>query len=121
MLDEPGTICVLIDAPAVGGRRTISHPVLGRTARFHRGFPALMTERGKDYLLYAMNLSDDGSLRKRLELNGPHRATAAETFIADYAGFMDRHLGSDPACWRFWQFEGQLWSGAPTGGGRPAD
>jgi hypothetical protein len=110
MLDEPGSICVLMDAPPMAGRPSISKQVLGSPASFNAGFPAMLAERGKEYVLYAMNLADDGSLRKKLELAGPFRADNSEEFLDKYAAFLDRHLSSDSPHWRIWRAEHQFWS-----------
>jgi len=109
LLDEPGTICVLMDAPTMHGRRILTRPVLGKSAGFNSGFPTILAETNKEYLLYAMNLSADGSARKQLEIAGPYRADSAEEFLGNYAAFMERHLSADSATWRFWQVEEQFW------------
>jgi hypothetical protein len=110
MLDEPGSICVLMDAPPMAGRPAISKRVLGSPASFNAGFPAMLAERGKEYVLYAMNLADDGSFRKKLELAGPFRADDGEEFLDEYAAFLDRHLSSDSPHWRIWRAEHQFWT-----------
>jgi len=109
LLDEPGSICVLMDAPPEQDRRAITRPVLGASARFHVGFPSLLAERHKEYVLYAMNLCADGSVRKRLEVAGPFSSDNAEDFLDNYASFLDRHLSSDSAQWRIWHAEHQFW------------
>jgi len=109
LLDEPGSICVLMDAPPEQDRRAITRPVLGAGARFHVGFPTLLADRHKEYVLYAMNLCADGSVRKRLEVAGPFSADDAEGFLDNYASFLDRHLSSDSAQWRIWHAEHQFW------------
>jgi len=113
LLDEPGSICVLMDAPPSRNRRAINKPVLGASARFHVGFPAMLTDRHKEYVLYAMNLCADGSARKKLEVVGPFIADDAEDFLDNYASFLDRHLSSDSAQWRIWHAEHQFWLGGP--------
>jgi hypothetical protein len=110
LLDEPGTICVLMDAPAMQGRPASSKPVLGTRARFNAGFPALIADRGKEYVFYAMNLSPDGSVRKKLEIAGPFRTRDADDFLKNYATFLDRHLSSDSPQWRIWHAEHQFWN-----------
>ena len=109
LLDEPGSICVLMDAPPEQNRRAIIKPVLGASARFHVGFPTLLADRQKEYVLYAMNLCADGSVRKRLEVAGPFSSDNAEDFLDNYASFLDRHLASDSAQWRIWHAEHQFW------------
>jgi hypothetical protein len=110
LLDAPGSICVLMDAPHMQGRPAICKTVLGASARFNAGFPALLAERSKEYVLYAMNLSPDGSVRKKLEMAGPFRAEDADGFLDNYAGFLDRHLASDSPHWRIWHAEYQFWN-----------
>lgn len=114
LLQETGTICVLMDTPPMHGRRTMSGQLLGRSAEFNAGFPAILAKQGREYLFYAMNLHADGSLKKQLELDGPHRADSSEHFLSDFAGFMERHLRADPATWRFWQVEQQFWKIRPS-------
>jgi len=109
LLDEPGSICVLMDAPPSRERRAISKQVLGASARFHAGFPAMLADRHKEYVLYAMNLCADGSVRKKLEVAGPFSADSAQDFLDNYASFLDRHLSSDSAQWRIWHAEHQFW------------
>jgi hypothetical protein len=109
LLDEPGSICVLMDAPPEQGRRAITRPVLGASARFHEGFPTLLADRHKEYVLYAMNLCADGSVRKRLEVAGPFSSDNAEDFLDNYASFLDKHLASDSPQWRIWHAEHQFW------------
>jgi len=109
LLDEPGSICVLMDAPPMQGRPSLSKPVLGVSARFNVGFPALLADSNKEYVLYAMNLSADGSGRKILEFAGPFRADNSEKFLDNYAAFLDRHLSTDSSQWRIWHAEHQFW------------
>jgi len=109
MLDEPGSICVLMDAPPMTGRSSVSRPVLGATASFNSGFPAMLAETGKEYVLYAMNLADDGSMRKKLEITGPFRAGNLEEFLDNYAASLDQHLSMDSPHWRIWRAEHQFW------------
>jgi hypothetical protein len=98
-----------MDAPPEQHRRAISKQVLGASARFHVGFPTLLAEKHKEYVLYAMNLCADGSVRKKLEVAGPFSADDAEDFLDNYASFLDRHLSSDSAQWRIWHAEHQFW------------
>jgi len=110
LLDEPGSICVLMDAPPMPGRRLSRKRVLGADAGFNVGFPAMLADRGKEYVLYAMSLCPDGSVRKKLELEGPYTAENSEEFLAKFADFLDRHLSSDPPQWRIWHAEHQFWN-----------
>ncbi|NND57972.1 MAG: hypothetical protein HKN57_12050 [Xanthomonadales bacterium] len=109
MLNEPGSICVLMDAPPMAGRPSIRAPVLGTVAAFNAGFPSMLAERRKEYVLYAMTLAEDGSLRKKLELDGPFRAENLQEFLDQYAAFLDRHLAADSPQWRIWRAEHQFW------------
>lgn len=109
MLDQPGSVVVLMDAPPMEGRPTLSSPVLNRDAVFNAGFPAILVEMHKEYMFYALSLHPDGSLRKKLELQGPFTADDAQEFLQDYASFMDRHLSADAAQWRIWHAARQFW------------
>jgi hypothetical protein len=109
MLEEPGSICVLMDAPPMEGRPAISKRVLGSDASFNEGFPTMLASCRKQYVLYAMNLSEDGSLRKKLELEGPFTAENPEEFLERYAEFLDRHLALDSPHWRIWRAGHQFW------------
>lgn len=109
MLGEPGSICVLMDAPVMEGRPAINKQVLGSDASFNEGFPAMLSGKNKPYVLYAMNLSEDGTMRKKLELEGPFTAQNAEEFLKRYAEFLDRHLAVDSPHWRIWRAGHQFW------------
>jgi len=109
MLDQAGSVVVLMDAPPMEGRPTSSSPVLNRNAVFNAGFPTILAEKCKQYMFYALSLHPDGSLRKRLELQGPFSTDDAQGFLQDYAGFLDRHLSADSAQWRLWHAAGQFW------------
>ncbi|GMR15649.1 MAG: hypothetical protein BMS9Abin30_1286 [Gammaproteobacteria bacterium] len=110
MIDQPGSVIVVMDAPPMEGRPVIRSPVLGKNAAFNAGFPTILVDKRKEYMFYALSLHPDGSLRKKLELQGPFRSDNAQAFLQDYAGFLDRHLSSDPAQWRIWHAAGQFWS-----------
>ena len=109
MLEEPGSICVLMDAPPMEGRPAISKRVLGSDASFNEGFPTMLASCRKQYVFYAMNLSEDGSLRKKLELEGPSTVENPEEFLERYAEFLDRHLALDSPHWRIWRAGHQFW------------
>ena len=109
LLEGDSSICVLMDAPPMTGRKSARRTVLGNPARFNTGFPALLAKSGKEYFLVAMNLKEDGSLLKQLELSGPYRAGDGEVFLDEYAAFLDRHLRGDAWHWRMWHAEGQFW------------
>jgi len=113
MMDQPGSVFVVMDAPPMAGRQTINGLVLGRSASFNAGFPKILADKGKEYVFYAMHLYPDGSVRKKLELDGPHRADNAEAFLQRYAQHMDRHLLADSSHWRIWHVAPQLWRDDP--------
>lgn len=110
MLDEPGSICVLMDAPPMEGRPFMTRKLLGADASFNVGFPSMLADKRKEYVLYAMNLAGDGSVRKKLELDGPFQAEHIDEFLDRYAAFLDRHLSEDSPHWRIWRAEHQFWS-----------
>jgi hypothetical protein len=110
LFGEEGCIFVVSDAPPMEGRPTMAVPVLGAEAQFDAGFPRLMAARHREYVLFAMNLAEDGSIRKRLELVGPNRADSAEDYLRDYAQFLHGHLYRDAPQWRIWHVENQFWS-----------
>lgn len=109
MMDQPGSVIVVMDAPPRKDRPTLNASVLGRNAVFEAGFPAILADNHKEYFLYALSLQPGGLVRKKLELAGPYSASDAEDFIRNYAGFLDRHLAGDPAQWRIWHVAEQLW------------
>jgi len=110
MLDQPGGVVVLMDAPAMQGRPTLKSRVLNREATFNAGFPTILAEKGKEYFFYALSLHPDGSVRKRLELEGPFKAESAQEFVQNYAEFLDKHLSSDSAQWRIWHASNQFFT-----------
>lgn len=110
MLDQPGSVIVIMDAPPMEGRRTLNSQVLGKDARFNAGFPEILADKKKEYVFYAISLQDDGSLTKKLELEGPYTSEDAQDFLHNYAGFLQRHLSADPAQWRIWQVAPQFWN-----------
>jgi hypothetical protein len=110
LLKKPGSICVLMDAPAEKGRTASTREVLGTLARFNVGFPAMFIEQGKEYVHYAMSLSEDGTIRKKLEIQGPFRAKDTDEYLDRYARFLGCHLAADSAHWRIWRAEHQLWA-----------
>ena len=110
MMDQKGSVIVVMDAPPMEGRPTLSRPVLGRNASFNKGFPSILADKGKEYVFYAISLQADGSLTKKLELEGPFSSNEAMNFLQNYAAFLDRHLSSDPAQWRIWHVTQQFWN-----------
>jgi hypothetical protein len=109
MMGQAGTAMVVMDAPPTGGRSTLTATVLGREATFDAGFPAILADKKREYVLYALSLEAGDTLGKRLELQGPFNSTEMEEFLLNYAGFLDRHLAADSAQWRIWQAAGQFW------------
>lgn len=109
MMDQPGSVIVVMDAPAMEGRPTLTTTVLGKNAIFNAGFPAILADKEKEYVFYAISLQAGDSVTKKLELEGPFSSSQAQDFLQNYAGFLDRHLSSDPAQWRIWQVAKQFW------------
>jgi hypothetical protein len=109
MMDQSGSVIVVMDAPAMEGRPTLGSTVLGRKAIFNAGFPAMLVDKEKEYVFYAISLATDDSITKKLELEGPFSSNEAQEFIQNYAGFLDRHLTTDPAQWRMWHVAQQFW------------
>lgn len=109
MLDQPGSVVVLMDAPPMQGRSTIAVPVLGQQTRLNAGFPTSLAEKHKEYFFYAISLCADGTTRKKLELQGPFSSESAQAFLQQYGRFLDQHLVSDPAQWRIWHASHQFW------------
>jgi hypothetical protein len=114
LLQEPGSICVLMDSPLMHGRPAARREVLGRVARLNVGFPSLLADSHKEYVLYAMSLKADGSVKKQLDLSGPFSADKPEEFLDNYATFLDQHLSSDSPQWRIWHAENQFWTEAAS-------
>lgn len=108
-LDQSGSVIVVMDAPPMEGRPTMSCEVLGRNAIFNAGFPAILADKEKSYVFYALSLQPGGLVRKKLELEGPFTSSEAQEFIDRYASFLDRHLANDPAQWRIWHVAKQFW------------
>ena len=109
MLEQPGSIVVLMDAPPMQGRPSEDVPVLGRNARFNTGFPASLCEKRKQYFFYAISLSPGDTTRKKLELKGPFSTENTGAFLRNYAGFLNDHLATDSAQWRIWHASQQFW------------
>ena len=101
MMDQPGSVIVVMDAPPREGRAMLRAPVLGKQAVFDAGFPNILADNQKSYVFYALNLQPGGFVKKKLELEGPFTSTEAQEFVDRYASFLDRHLASDPAK-QFW-------------------
>ena len=110
MMDQTGSVIVVMDAPPMQGRPTLRSPVLGKNALFNANFPNTLADKEKQYVFYAISLQAGESLHKQLELEGPFSSRQAQDFLENYAGFLDRHLASDPAQWRIWHVAGQFWS-----------
>ena len=110
MIDQPGSVIVLMDAPPKADRPTLNAEVIGKNAIFAAGFPNILADNHKEYIFYTINLQPGGLIRKKLELTGPFSASEAQEFIQQYADFLDRHLSSDSAQWRFWHVADQFWN-----------
>jgi hypothetical protein len=109
MMDQPGSVIVVMDAPPKAGKSTLNAEVLGKNARFESGFPKILADNHKEYVFYALNLERGGLVRKKLELIGPFSSSDAQEFVEQYADFLNRHLSSDPAQWRIWHVAQQFW------------
>ena len=103
MMDQPGSVIVVMDAPPMEGRPTINATVLGRNAIFNAGFPNILADKEKEYVFYAISLQAGDTVLKKLELEGPFSSNEAQDFLQNYAGFLEHHMTSDPAQWRIWQ------------------
>jgi len=109
MMDQKGSVIVVMDAPPMEGRPTLDAEVLGKNAIFNAGFPAILAEKEKQYVFYAISLQAGDTVRKKLELEGPFSSSEAQDFLQKYAAFLSRHLSSDPAQWRIWHVAQQFW------------
>ena len=112
MMDQPGSVIVVMDAPPMEGRPVITSPVLGKNAVFNAGFPSILADKEKEYVFYALSLQPGDSVRKKLELEGPFSSSDDQEFIQNYAAFLGRHLSADSAQWRIWQVAQQFWNEA---------
>lgn len=110
MMDQAGSVIVVMDAPPMEGRPTLNSPVLDKQAVFNAGFPTILADKEKEYVFYAISLQPGDAVMKKLELEGPFCSNDAGEFIQKYAEFLDRHLSSDPAQWRIWHVAQQFWS-----------
>ena len=110
MMDQPGSVIVVMDAPPKAGRPTLNAEVLGRSAVFEAGFPNILADNHKEYVFYALSLQPGGLVRKKLELMGPFSSSDAQAFIDQYARFLDSHLSNDSAQWRIWHVAEQFWN-----------
>ena len=109
MMDQTGSVIVVMDAPPKAGKLTLNAEVIGKSAVFESGFPNILADNHKEYVFYALNLQPGGLVRKKLELMGPFSSSDAQEFVKQYAGFLDRHLSTDPAQWRIWHVAQQFW------------
>jgi hypothetical protein len=112
MLDQPGSVIVVMDAPPMQGRPTLSTAVIGKNAIFNAGFPDILADKEKEYVFYALSLQVGDTVRKKLELEGPFSSSEAQAFLQNYAEFLSRHLLADPAQWRIWHAAQQFWRDA---------
>jgi len=102
MMDQTGSVIVLMDAPPMAGRPSLDGTVLGKKAVFNGGFPAILADKEKEYVFYAVSMQMDDSVTKKLEMEGPFSSNDALKFVKNYSSFLERHLSSDPAQWRIW-------------------
>ena len=109
MMDQSGSVIVVMDTPPMAGRPTLYSKVLGRNASFNASFSTNLADKQKKYVFFALNLQAGDSVKKKLELEGPFSSSEAQDFLRDYAGFLDRHLLTDPAQWRIWHVARQFW------------
>jgi hypothetical protein len=109
MMEQPGSVIVVMDAPPREGRATLKASVLGKDANFDAGFPTILADKEKSYVFYALNLQPGGYVKKKLELEGPFTSSEAQEFVDKYAAFLDSHLEADPAQWRIWHVAKQFW------------
>jgi len=110
MMDQAGSVIVVMDAPPKAGKSTLKAKVIGKSANFESGFPRILADNHKEYVFYALNLQPGGLVRKKLELMGPFSSDDAQEFVEQYAAFLDQHLSSDPAQWRIWHVAQQFWN-----------
>ncbi len=110
MIDQTGSVIVVMDAPPMEGRPTLNSMVLGRTANFNAGFPTILADKKKEYVFYAISLQAGDSMTKKLELKGPFSSDEAQAFLQNYADFLDQHLSADPAQWRIWHVAQQFFN-----------
>lgn len=110
MIDQPGSVIVVMDAPPMAGRPTLNSRVLGKEAAFNAGFPAILADKAKEYVFYAISLQAGDAVTKKLELTGPFSADEAQVFLHQYAAFLEAHLTADPAEWRIWHAAQQFWN-----------
>jgi len=110
MMDQAGSVMVVMDAPPKAGRSTLKAEVIGRSAKFDAGFPAILADNNREYVFYALNLQPGGLVKKKLELQGPFNSNEAQDFVERYAAFLDQHLSSDPVQWRIWHVAQQFWN-----------
>jgi len=108
MMDQEGSVIVVMDAPPMEGRPTMDGRVLDRKAIFNAGFPNILAEKEKDFVFYAISLQPGDTVKKKLELEGPFSSSEAQEFLQNYADFLSRHLLMDPAQWRIWQAASQF-------------
>jgi hypothetical protein len=109
IMDQPGSLIVVMDAPPKEGRPTLNATVIGRNAIFEAGFPGILADNHKEYVFYALSLQPGGMVKKKLELAGPFSSEDAEGFLHNYATFLERHLSTDSPQWRIWHVAEQFW------------
>ena len=81
MMDQAGSVIVVMDAPPMEGRSTMDSQVLGRKAIFNAGFPNILAEKEKEFVFYAISLQPGDTVKKKLELEGPFSSSEAQEFL----------------------------------------
>ncbi len=107
-LKRPGTPIVVVDAPPTDGRSVIEATVMDRRALFHTGFPRVLIDSGRDFVLFAISLDENGRLTKKLEIRGPFKAESEAEFLDRFCEFLTTFLETDTAQWRIWHVADQF-------------
>jgi hypothetical protein len=117
-LVRPGTSIIVLDAPPVPGRSTITEEVLGHAVSFNAGFPEILQESGREYMFYAISMTPGRRGGKVLEMTEPQGCQSPNEMLGAYCAFLSSHLRADSAQWRIWQVADQFF--LPAGGVVPA-
>jgi hypothetical protein len=107
-LARPGTAIIVLDAPPVPGRSTITEEVLGHAVCFNAGFPEILQESRREYIFYAISLTPGRRVGKVLEMTEPQDCQSPNIMLGAYCAFLGRHLGTDSAQWRIWRAADQF-------------
>jgi hypothetical protein len=95
---------------------------LGQAVKFNAGFPGILEESGREYLLYAITLQPGKTALRTLELTAAKRPLSQSQLMDEYCDFMSGHIRQDPAQWRIWQVAEQFFQPldkVPDEGGEP--